>query len=561
MARFLTMNVGATRVGLAEWQQSGSSLTLTAIASEELPASDDAGLLEASLTTALQTMMRANAIKGGPVVITLGGQMVFPRFAKIPPVGGGAFDEQVRLEVESNVPFPIDEIVSDYQITGDTMEGDKAAVIVAAKVEQVSAVTSAALAAGLVPKIVDVAPLAVTNAAMACAPDMSGCNVILDIGAKTTNLILIEDEKVYNRSIPVGGNSIVKDISQKLQIPPDEAKRLLAERGYVALGGIVEDEDELSDRISKICRAVMTRLHAEISRSINFYRSQQGGNAPERLFLTGETSRLPQLDQFFLDSLKVATAYINPFDFVSFGGAITQDVAESQLFSLAEAAGAARRMVDGASAFSINLLPPELVKRARDIKRIPFVAVGCLAVIGALVLGIMRENSLKSIAEARKVVAEEQAQMREGFAERLAKAQAAEKEALEKTDAFQQLLASRSLVLRRLDAVAKSLNRGMWIVEWKEKSPELAEVTVRGWKRAIDRAEEEWLKSNPNDRKTIDLIVIDGLAKQAGVVSTNGLTTIAIENKDTYRDFKLQIPFEPLDPMVAPPKQKKGGRN
>jgi len=45
-------------------------------------------------------------------------------------------------------------------------------------------------------------------------------------------------------------------------------------------------DDEDADRVSKVVRNVVTRLHAEISRSINFYRSQQDGSAPGRVLFT-----------------------------------------------------------------------------------------------------------------------------------------------------------------------------------------------------------------------------------------------------------------------------------
>ena len=122
--------------------------------------------------------------------------------------------------------------------------------------------------AGFTPEIVDVAPIALTNVLHATGGG-GECSVILDIGAKTTSLVIVDGEKLYNRSIPVAGNMITKEISSALGVTTDEAERLKRESGYVALGGVVEDEDETRDRISKVCRAVMTRLHAEISRSLS----------------------------------------------------------------------------------------------------------------------------------------------------------------------------------------------------------------------------------------------------------------------------------------------------
>ena len=55
------------------------------------------------------------------------------------------------------------------------------------------------------------------------------------------------------------------------------------------------------DPILKTILSTMTRLHAEIMRSISHYRSQQAGNAPSRIYLCGGTSSTPHLRDFFAD--------------------------------------------------------------------------------------------------------------------------------------------------------------------------------------------------------------------------------------------------------------------
>jgi Tfp pilus assembly PilM family ATPase len=54
----------------------------------------------------------------------------------------------------------------------------------------------------------------------------------------------------------------------------------------------VEGTSEAAAHIAKIIRNVMSRLHGEISRSINIYRSTQGGSTPTTIYLTGGSSIL-----------------------------------------------------------------------------------------------------------------------------------------------------------------------------------------------------------------------------------------------------------------------------
>ena len=74
----------------------------------------------------------------------------------------------------------------------------------------------------------------------------------------------------------------------------------------MALGGAYEEPDsQVAATISKIARNVMTRLHGEINRSINVWRSQHGGNRPGRMLLCGGSSIIPYSQHFFNEKLHI----------------------------------------------------------------------------------------------------------------------------------------------------------------------------------------------------------------------------------------------------------------
>ena len=204
------------------------------------------------------------------------------KFAAVPRAGGNEkFEQMVRYEIEQGIPFPIDEMICDRQVLGETENGDTSVMIVAAKTDQVEALTRAVSAVGFSPVLVDSAPGSLTNALAYVHPEtMESCTVTLWLASKATSLIITEGEKVYTRLIPIGGATLTKEIAMACGCTPEEAEALKAEKGYVALGGVTEDEDEVADRVSKACRAVMTRLTAEINRSVNFYRSNTGVRRP-----------------------------------------------------------------------------------------------------------------------------------------------------------------------------------------------------------------------------------------------------------------------------------------
>jgi type IV pilus assembly protein PilM len=386
----------------------------------------------------------------------------------------------VRYEVEQNIPFPIDEMVCDRQILGDTENGDKSVMIVASKVDQVEALTSAVASAGFSPELVDVAPIAVTNALrFNRAAEAGGCSVILDIGAKTTSLVIVEGDKLYNRSIPVAGNTVTKEISQAFGCSLEEAEALKLEKGYVSLGGVSEDEDEIADRVSKVCRAVLTRLNAEISRSINFYRSQQGGSAPSKLYLTGGSALLPQIDQFFVDSLRIEVEFFNPFESVSVSSGLNAEAFDSDCALLSATVGLALHMT-GAARFAINLLPPSIVAERAERAKIPVVAAAGVMLVAALALVALAFKNETGVIAAQRDAVEAKVRTLASFDRKVKAAEdkfaAAEAEAAQ----VRKLLEARSLAVERGNAVRSALMPGMWIEKW-----EGGRVTVRYWKDRI----------------------------------------------------------------------------
>ncbi len=495
--RILALNVGASKIVLAEFTvRSGlpPELTNYGIADLGVEHEGDSGS-EAQLAPAVKGIMKSRGIRPAPIMLSLSGQMVFPRFVRLPAVGADKLLQMVRYEVEQNVPFPMEEIVWNHQFIGDDSTGEQCAMIVAAKIENVRAITDRVDEAGLEPEVVDVAPMAIYNCLRYNYADLDGCTMVLDIGARSTNLIFIEDDKIYNRCIPVAGNAITQDLAKSFQIPFAEAEALKRERAFVALGGVYATEDETAERISKIVRNVVTRLHAEISRSINFYRSQQGGSAPVRMFLTGGSAALPHLDTFFKDKLQVEVVYLNPFVNVGLGSRINREKAGEDAFVLAESVGLALRR-SLACPVEINLMPPELVKRKSIKKRVPFFVLAAAGVLLSLGIWVMYEKQMTKLYAFQN---EQVALKLSGVKAMQAKLAQAEKEKAavkRKADAASALMLERGAWLKRVDAVRKSLLDGMWLTEMvpvKSAEGDVTGVRVvgRGWADKLKQIEEK----------------------------------------------------------------------
>jgi len=531
--KFQTLNIGASYVELAEYEQGAKgALTLVRYGTAKLDVPLDFETADTILSPALLGIVRETGIKPGKVVMSVMGQMVFPKFSAIPKAGGDEkFEQMIRYEIEQNIPFPIDEMVCDRQVLGDTENGDTGVMIVAAKIAQVEALTNAVQAAGFTPDIVDAAPTALTNAVRFSHPeDADSCVVTLWLGTKATTLIITEGDKIYTRLIQVGSATIAKEVASAYGCTPEEAQRMVDEKGYVSLGGVTEDEDEDADRISKVCRAAMTRLHAEVSRSVNFYRSQQGGSAPVKVYITGALALLPQVDQFFTDSLQVPVEFLNPFERIAVGPKVNAGALETDGALLAATAGLAVHAA-GMARFSINLLPPALVQARAERAKIPFVAVGGASLVAALVLAGLAIGRQTTVIEAQRDAVQVKVSQLQNFDKQVSAAQ----KSLEATDAeaeaVRKLLVGRGAAVQRVNAVRSSLVAGMWIARWDRDR-----VTVRYWK---DR-----MKAVPG--KTAGELVVDKLKGKPVVVPESvKISDMSLVGKEgQVEQFTVELKFK-----------------
>ena len=118
--RILSLDLGSQTLGLAEFQaQPNGGLVLTGYRRRDILA-DPAAETDRNrqISETLSAMMRELGIKNGPIDYAVSGQSVFARFVKLPFVDQDKIERIVTFEAQQNVPFPIEEVVWDYQLVG-----------------------------------------------------------------------------------------------------------------------------------------------------------------------------------------------------------------------------------------------------------------------------------------------------------------------------------------------------------------------------------------------------------------------------------------------------------
>jgi len=416
--RILSLNLGTQTVSVAEFKSGPSGgLILTNYKTSELlsdPALPDATrLAQAKLT--LGELIGSLGYKGQNVNYAISSQAIFTRFVKLPSVGEEQVDQIVTFEAQQNVPYPIDEVVWDYQLVDSGESGQVEVVIVAIKADLLDEINEAVEASGLKTATVDVAPMSLYNAFRYNYSDMTGCTLIIDIGARTTNLIFLEPNKVFSRSIVnQGGNTITQAIAKDFNEPFAAAEERKRRDAFVSLGGSYADPDDPEvARVSKIVRNTMTRLHAEIARSISFYRQQQQGEKPTQVLLCGGTASLPYMREFFHEKLQLPVEFLNPLRNVAVESAhLNLEEVGRHAHTLGELVGLALRGVSNCP-MALNLRPASVVKRHRLAEQRPYILLaGACVLLALLAWWLYFQRAAKITEEVASTVAAKSAPLK-----------------------------------------------------------------------------------------------------------------------------------------------------
>ncbi len=323
-AHLITLNIGSQTIGLAEFRETHGRLVLLNYRFRETPLDPatgqrrDAHAALHETAVALREMMHEMHILRGPVNYAVPAQSVFARFVKLPALDAEKIDKIISFEAQQNVPFPIDEVVWDYQLVGGGMGEQIQVVIVAIKRDLLDEINNAVEETGL--------------------------------------------PREFGESFA-------------------EAEARRKRDGFVALGGAAEPADPDVGRVSKIVRSTMTRLHAELMRSITHYGAQQQGNRPSRVFLSGGGAGIPNMREFFHEKFQLPIEFFNPLQKVTVSESAQEAARSAHLFG--ELVGLALRAVT-VCPMELNLLPASVVRRQELEKRRPFFIAAAACILLAL---------------------------------------------------------------------------------------------------------------------------------------------------------------------------------
>ncbi len=403
MKSYIGIDLGADSIKLVQLQKTRKGLFLQKAGMtclKEIPFYEDMSP-EDLASEAIKWLLAHNEISSASAVVSLPSNLVYSKYITIPVVPDEKIKQIIQFEAMQQIPFPMDEICWDYTVLGKAPSGNELNVVIhVVKDAMIASFTKTLAQAGIEIAIVDVMPMVLFNIMHLTGNDHGA--MLVDIGAKNTNIILLEQGNCLTRSLPFGGDDFTEKIAKQLNIPFEKAEKFKRE---VGLQGEGDDA-----KISEILNESISNLIKEIQRTIGFYRSKTEELIIKKILLTGGNVKIKGLLTLFMEHLRLDIEIFDPFKGIEISPAVGEDKLEFVKNYFSVAMGLARRQIDDCPS-EINLIPKEILG-ARYIeknKKFLWMIAGVLVIFFALIgihLNLSIDYNKKLLTKAVNAIGE-----------------------------------------------------------------------------------------------------------------------------------------------------------
>ncbi|MBQ6106758.1 MAG: pilus assembly protein PilM, partial [Thermoguttaceae bacterium] len=266
---------------------------------------------DAEVREALKLFLSRNSIKGDKIAFAMSGQNGLVRFLKLPPIEPKKIPEIVKYEAKQQIAF-LNEVIWKWQRMGQQAQETAFPLEVeiglfAVKRDQIFKMVTMSDSLGIPIDTIQLTPLVLYNYLMhdemGELPSMDDYDpenpppyvVVLSMGTDSTDLILTNGFRAWQRNLPIGGNHFTKALMKELKLTfakADHLKRNLA-----------SSQDKVA--VLRAMQPVFNQFQNEIQRSLGFFSSLDPNAQYERVIGLGNAMKLTGLTRYLSQNLGI----------------------------------------------------------------------------------------------------------------------------------------------------------------------------------------------------------------------------------------------------------------
>lgn len=249
----------------------------------------------------IREVLRALGAEKDPVVTAVGGAGTVLRSVAIPKMSPEELKTALVFEAEKYIPFKMSEVFLDSAILGDQPGGRMEISLAAARKDVVRQHLELLQGAGVLPRVLDLEPVALANAWEVGPPPVGeGPVCLLHLGARTTILNVFSGARLqFTREIPIAGDAFTQAVAEGLQTDSAGAEQLKRQPG------------ERTQEVRTALQPAWDQWLGQCRASFDFFENQFGRKV-DKIYLAGGSARLAGLKEWIQETMGVSVDLWNP---------------------------------------------------------------------------------------------------------------------------------------------------------------------------------------------------------------------------------------------------------
>jgi type IV pilus assembly protein PilM len=331
-------------------------------------------------------------LAGDTVAVSVPGQLGLTKFIKLPPIEAKKIPDIVKYEARQQIPFPLEQVVWSWQrLAGGIEESgfviDAEVALFAMKSDQVEKSLAPLVEAGVYIDILQLAPIALANLAMfdllpdpaEIDPDSPPPSIVLvSMGVDSTDLVVTNGLRIWQRSMSIGGNSFTKALVKDQKLTFARAEELKC--------NAVRAEDPKA--VYTAMRPVFDEFAVELQRSLSYFTSTDRTAEIGKVFMLGNAAGLRGLSDFVGKQLQLPTKRLELFQHLDCEQALQKPAFRDNRLAFGTTYGLAVQAT-GQAGIRTNLLPQRIVIERKFNAKRPWAVAALLSLLVAGVISFM----------------------------------------------------------------------------------------------------------------------------------------------------------------------------
>lgn len=295
---FFALDIGTSAIRIVQLKGNSSNKALFkfgAAAVDVKTAMSDADPDQQKVAELVNGLVAETGVTTNNVAVGLPSNKTFVTVIDVPKMSAQEFAGTIKYQAEQYLPMAVDEAKVDWAILGDSPKEAGKMEVLLASVSKKFSEKRLDLLEGIGLNVVSFEPDSLALARALTPADDKNAHLIVDVGEYNTDIVVMyEGMPRLVRSIPSGGQTLLRSVVQNLSIDENQAQQFVYKFGM--------DSTKLEGKVAQALASGAEVIATEVQKSLKFFNERYQNVAMNSIIASGAAGILPGFGQYLSQS-------------------------------------------------------------------------------------------------------------------------------------------------------------------------------------------------------------------------------------------------------------------